>query len=755
MQLQSGCSGKTFARKATLLALLLSRAGISLAGSPQADLDRAALHGDVEAVRRGLVHEAAPPTVTVMAYSEALRAAIEGFTEHPAESQQIIKLLFENGANINAQLERPRDKPIHHVRSAEALDFLLSLGAVPDADGYDGLVMAVARIPTVKDPVQMLNLVLSHGGKLTGSPDRDMFVLQLVVKQRRVELEEFLLDHGFSPNRSDSLGRTALFYAPDAATIDVLLRRGADLEALDTSHATPLADAIAKKDVAKSLLLLSRGANPNVLVGPPGWKVTGVQFAIENDEPDLMSTLVTKGADVNGRAASGITPLEAAIRRGQAEVVELLLAHGANVNATASSGEVMASAVACYGGTEDPIRILTILLDHGARLTSEPEKGHSILHCAVIAHRVDLEEFLLTRGVSPSLRDGWGQTALFDATDADTVDPLLRHNADIEAVNKVDSTALADAVARNEVLKSLQLLAGGANPNVLFGGEWGEPLLSVAAAHGQSRIVAELLAKGAHVNTQDRSGQTALHAAVDAGQLEITELLLAHGADVNGKDFLGFSALHHAAIHNNGAMITLLLSKHADVLAPDSQGRPPYRFATSAEVIALLERNGAPVEPRSPTKMDEAACEQVVHAKLWKERRSGEADSDSPITYSDPRDNWDFQTGVLEQNIREKVVHLGAQDYVLGIWTGKAHWVFIDDFPDSGPTPPEVQARLNYQMAHQKSKHGPVYLARLGADQVKMIVCEYKRTGSWFFERYSVMTPSERLQARPPKGSPE
>jgi ankyrin repeat protein len=511
----------------------------------------------------------------------------------------------------------------------------------------------------------------------------------------------------------------------------------------------------ARKATLLALLVLSRGANPNVLVGPPSWKVTGVQFAIENDELDLMSALVTKGADVNGRAASGVAPLEAAIRRGQAAVVELLLANGANVNATASSGGVTASAVACYGGTEDPIRILTILLDHGARLTSEPEKGHSILHCAVIAHRVDLEEFLLTRGVSPDLRDGWGQTALFDATDADTIDPLLRHNADIEAVNKVDSTALADAVARNEVLKSLRLLAGGANPNVLLGGAWGEPLLSVAAAHGQLQIVSELLARGAHLNAQDRSGQTALHAAVDAGQLETTGLLLAHGADVNGKDFRGFSALHHAAIHNNVAMVAFLLSQHADVMAPDNLGRPPYRFATSEEVIALFERNGAPVEPRSPTRMDEAACQQVVHSRLWKERQSGEADSDSPIISWDPRDNWDFQTGVLEQNIREKVLHIGAQDYVLGVWTGKPHWVFIDDYPDSGPTPPDVQARLNYEMSHQKTKKGPVYLARLGSDQVKMIVCEYKRTRIGFFERYSVLTPSERLRARPPKVSPE
>jgi ankyrin repeat protein len=690
-----------------------------------------------------------------MAYSEALRSAIVGFAEHSTESKQIIKLLVEHGANINAQLRLPRDKPVYHIRSPEALDYLLSLGVVPDADGYDGLVVAVARDPNIKDPVQILNLVVSHGGQLTGSPDRDTFVLKLVVKQHRTELAEFLLANGFSPNLRDESGRTALFDAADAATIEVLLRRGAALEALDTYRSTPLSDAIAKKDVAKSLLLLSWGANPNVFIGPPSWKVTGVQFAIENDELDLVSALVTKGADVNGRAASGLTPLESAIRRGQADVLELLLAHGANVNATASSGEVMASAVACYGGTEDPIRILTILLDHGARLASEPERGHSILHCAVIAHRVDLEEFLLTRGVSPDLRDAWGRTALFDAADADTVDPLLRHNVDLEAVNKVDSSALADAVAKNEVLKSLRLLAGGANPDVLLGGEWGEPLISVAAAHGQLQIVSDLLARGVRLNTQDRSGQTALHAAVDAGQLETTEFLIAHGADVNGKDFRGRSALHHAGIHNNVAMVTFLLSQHADVTAQDNQGRPPYRFATSEEVIALFERNGAPVEPRSPTKMDAAACQQVVHSKLWKERQNDGADSDSPIIASDPRDNWDFQTGVLRQDIREKVLHLGAQDYVLGVWTGKAHWVFLDDEPNSGPTPPDVQARLDYEMSHQKSKQGPVYLARLGSDQVEMIVCEYKRTGSGFFERYSVMTPSERLRARPPEESPE
>jgi hypothetical protein len=41
--------------------------------------------------------------------------------------------------------------------------------------------------------------------------------------------------------------------------------------------------------------------------------------------------------------------------------------------------------------------------------------------------------------------------------------------------------------------------------------------------------------------------------------------------------------------------------------------------------------------------------------------------------------------------------------------------------------------------------HGPVYLARIGADGVASMVCVYKRTRFLWINRYRVMPPLPRL----------
>ena len=738
----AGLQGRKAAWQAAVLALLLDSAGVSMADPARVDLDRAALRGDVESVRLALTDEAAGQDIPVKSKNNALGSAIASFTEHATESKQIIELLLEHGANVNAPF-RSVDRPLYYIRGPEVLQFLLDIGADPKAD--NNFMLGVACNPKVKDPVRIFTLLLDHGAQISSWRETYGFVLDCAVRTQRLDLEEFLLTRGFSPDFGDSSKRTALFDAADAAAIDLLLQHGANIEAVDEHGWTPLADAIENTSIPKSLLLLARGANANALARVPQWGVSVLQVAAENGQLDVVSALVARGANVNARARSGVMPLEAAIRGEQVAVVDFLLAHGADVEA-ATGDTILATRVACNANIKDPIRMLTMLLDHGMQLTNMPEQKRNVLQCAVLAHSLDLEEFLLAHGVSADLRDVRGRTALFDATDAATIDPLLRRGADIEAVDSGHVTALADAIYQNEVSKSLLLLARGANVNALVGNPQGKrSVLSIAAAYGQLQVVSELVARGARINTSDRSGVMAINAAISGNQLAVAEFLLAHGADVNVKGENGWSPLHYAASLNNGAMVSLLLSQHADATARDNRGLLPERLATSEDVAALFAREGTPVEPQSPTAADAAACAQVVRSGLWKGIRGDEAGSETQNVIPDPRDNWYFQGGALEQDIQERVIRIRGQDYVLGVWSGKPHWVFVDDYP-SGPTPPDVQARIDYEVSHPKEKKGPVYLARLGADGVASIVCEYKGTWHGWFNQSRVMTPLERLQ---------
>jgi hypothetical protein len=234
----------------------------------------------------------------------------------------------------------------------------------------------------------------------------------------------------------------------------------------------------------------------------------------------------------------------------------------------------------------------------------------------------------------------------------------------------------------------------------------------------------------------------------EAESEQIVELMLAHGADIDARPDGNWTPLHLAAYFNNRAMVALLLAHHADFTVPDKNGFPPPRRALSEDVLNLFLQAGAPPEsfPSAQRAQDAAACEEVVRARRWQEIRA--QDDGLALAPQDPRENWTFQREVLEQDIVSGRIQIQKRDYVLAVWAGKPHWVFIDDTPpDAGPMSDEAAARVHYGMTHPKRRKGPVYLARIGPDGVVGLVCEFKSRPNSFFAGIHVMTPLERLKS--------
>jgi ankyrin repeat protein len=106
---------------------------------------------------------------------------------------------------------------------------------------------------------------------------------------------------------------------------------------------------------------------------------------------------------------------------------------------------------------------------------------------------------------------------------------------------------LFEAVAREELPRVAELLAGGADPNEEDRPSGGRPLLA-AASGGQPELVRLLLEAGAHVDATDRDGNTPLSNAVYDYSDEnherysrVLDILLEHGADPNKRNHHGVS----------------------------------------------------------------------------------------------------------------------------------------------------------------------------------------------------------------------
>jgi uncharacterized protein len=123
--------------------------------------------------------------------------------------------------------------------------------------------------------------------------------------------------------------------------------------------------------------------------------------------------------------------------------------------------------------------------------------------------------------------------------------------------------------------------------------------LHLAAFFGHKDLAEALIKCGANVEIRSSNAMknTPLHAAAAGGQTSLVELLLKNGANANATQEGGdWTALHSAAQNGNREMVEVLVANGAHVNARAANGQSPLDLALSRghhEVAEFLEQLGA------------------------------------------------------------------------------------------------------------------------------------------------------------------
>ncbi len=412
----------------------------------------------------------------------------------------------------------------------------------------------------------------------------------------------------------DNQGCTPLHYAMHdgdqesqedvSRCVELLLERGADVEARNNRGSTPLHLAASNMSEKIVRLLIRNGAKINLQNNK---NQTALHKASRHGHLDIVRLLLDHKADIDLQDNHGSTPLHLAIYHMSREAVQLFLDHAADVTLRNDKGQAVLHQ-ALQRGHPDIIQLIL----SGANVDADAvdNDGSTPLYLAASeAEVLSGAQLLLDHGANIDLRNKTGQTALHLASQRgrlDFMELLLNRGAMVDVPDNDGFTPLHLAISKMERRATELLLKNGANIDLQNNKR--QTALHLALQHSHPNIIPLLLENGANVDAQDDDGSTPLHRAISRADVELSrvQLLLDRYTNINLRNNKGQTALHLASQHGRLNVMRLLLEDGADVDALDSGGSTPLHQAISdvdsfhlEQAVGLLLDRGANINLRN------------------------------------------------------------------------------------------------------------------------------------------------------------
>ncbi|MCP4863348.1 MAG: ankyrin repeat domain-containing protein [Pseudomonadota bacterium] len=230
-------------------------------------------------------------------------------------------------------------------------------------------------------------------------------------------------------------------------------------------------------------------------------------WAVETQDPKLVSLLLANGANANPTGGNRFTPIIQACRYGNTEIINALLAAGANPGDAVEDGTTALHL--CAGSAN--YEVLDQMVSLGADIHASNEHGQTTLMFAAAKGNAHSLQYLVNAGADINAQTLAGYSPLFFAIksqDSTTAQIAISLGADIFAAAKDGTTATQLAVyAKNYAFLT-----------------W---YMSELPALMDEQSIDTV------VSAYDRDGYQLLHAAVKANQPQMVARLLALGANPN------------------------------------------------------------------------------------------------------------------------------------------------------------------------------------------------------------------------------
>jgi ankyrin repeat protein len=471
----------------------------------------------------------------------------------------IIKCLLEHGADTKIKskdLLTPLLVALVNSNKEIALELIEADPSVINDCMHENSSKLSPMIVAVKENFdEVIRALIKHGAHLYND-ECDTTPLHIAVAKGLDSIVTTLIEVGASVNRPDANGELPLCFAAlkNVTIVKILLDNSADVNAKNKSAVTALHLAALRGKLDSVEELVNRGANMDAV---DETNLTPLLYSIREKHPEVTKFLLEKGASVD----DGEELLCQAARSDLPECIVLLLERGVSVNAKDSSGKTALN-YASYNGNS----CVKVLLEKGANPNSVSSVEESPIMLPLIFAKTDTIKELINAGTDLTFNSMNALHVAVFLGDIFSTVFLIRRGVDVNVVTEnAGETPLHYVCGSNVKTTIIKTLLASKHYNVCVN-------------YNAEDCARELLANGADVNRKDIYGLSPLHVACREGENGLVKLFIEHGADVNALTNEKITALHACYAFENLEGGDILLENGADLNAIDAWGKTPLSF---------------------------------------------------------------------------------------------------------------------------------------------------------------------------------
>ncbi|KAK0622407.1 ankyrin repeat-containing domain protein [Immersiella caudata] len=332
-----------------------------------------------------------------------------------------------------------------------------------------------------------------------------------------------------------------------------------------------------------------------------------LHYAIRTDNDALLKVLLDLGVDPRLQSSEGWPPLHAAVLEGSETVAKALLSrHVANIDSPA--GEI-ASSPLHQAIVVDSSKMVSFLLENGAKATEADDQGELPIHVAARLQRGQIMELLCSHSsagldvLKAKNKAGYTAVDLALQNPSKALDVLLRREAKL--VDRVEPSTLDLKCREGNVDAVKLLLEHGASVDVMDSEEY-QPLHS-AVWKNQEEVVKVLITSGkCNLEAKCNGGYTPFALSLVHQFIPLTRHLQKAGAQLDTvQGFENWQVSHQAARFGRVAAINYLIEIKLDLHAKTSKGLQPLHLAAYGghiEVAKILIGEGCPINNEDDDK---------------------------------------------------------------------------------------------------------------------------------------------------------